>query len=251
MTDHENEIDEYLDDLCARLRGDPATVRRILVETESHLRDAVDAGATPAEAIARFGDSDVVAMAHQRTSRRPWSHIVGQLVATAFLLGSLALVAVGLSGLMAAGMDAAFGPRFVAGDTPAVTYSTQRCADFEEYTSTNMPCAAAAARHHTDEVETYRIAAGVVGAVFLAVRKLARRRWPHLVDLDLPASTTSAVAATAFAFGLVIIAAQASAGIDAGTAAGLGQWLSAAIIALAFMTIFTHRFVHRLRHPLA
>jgi len=39
MTDHEDVIDEYLDDLLARLRGDPATVRRILVETEAHLRD--------------------------------------------------------------------------------------------------------------------------------------------------------------------------------------------------------------------
>src|SRR4051812_14535320 len=112
MTGHDP-IDEYLDALLGRLRGDPSTVRRILTEAESHLRDAVDAGATAEVAIARFGDVDIIAT-HLSPSR-PWGRLARELVVVAWLLGSLGLAAVGVSGVIAGAMDLAAGPRFVAG----------------------------------------------------------------------------------------------------------------------------------------
>ena len=39
-----NEIDRYLDQLLSELRGSATDVRRILAETEEHLRDAVRDG---------------------------------------------------------------------------------------------------------------------------------------------------------------------------------------------------------------
>jgi HAAS len=58
--------------LLGRLRSDPSTVRRILNETESHLRDAVDAGATAEVAIARFGDVDIIATCRPRGRGDGW-----------------------------------------------------------------------------------------------------------------------------------------------------------------------------------
>ena len=62
-------IERYLDQLVLELRGRATDVRRILVETEEHLRDAViegvaegmTAGEAEARAIARFGSPRLVA----------------------------------------------------------------------------------------------------------------------------------------------------------------------------------------------
>src|SRR4051794_10511269 len=72
-------IDGYLDELLGQLRGDPAMVRRILTETEAHLRDAVDAGATPEAAIARYGDPAIIAAHHRRTGALSWLTVIGRL----------------------------------------------------------------------------------------------------------------------------------------------------------------------------
>ena len=62
-------IEGYLDQLLLELRGRATDVRRVLAETEEHLRDAtadgVAAGLSPdeaeAEAIARFGSPRAIA----------------------------------------------------------------------------------------------------------------------------------------------------------------------------------------------
>jgi hypothetical protein len=237
-------IDTYLDELLGRLRGDPATVRRILTESEAHLRDAVDAGATPAEAIARYGDPALVA-AHQRASGAvPWLTVIGRLAVAACLLVSLGLVAVGVSGVVAAGMDAAFGPRFVAGDLPTISYTGPRCAEYFEYAPGTTSCLAAAARHHTDEVERYRIAAGVAGLVGLGVWFAVRRR--HQVGA-LPAGVVSGIGATAFTVAAVLVGTAAIPILEAGSTAGIGQWLSGAGVAAVFALVFTARLVLDLR----
>ncbi len=238
-------IDGYLDALLGRLRGDPSTVRRILTETEAHLRDAVDAGATAEEAIARFGPVDVIAT--QRWSSRPWARLLSELVVVACLLGSLGLAAIGVSGVIAAAMDVTAGPQFVAGDLPGVSYDAARCAELREYATLGANCLTAAARHHTDEVETYRLAAGVLGMIGLATWWALRRRWRPPTTTALPTGLVDAVAATAFGIAALFLVAQATNGLAARTTDGLGQWASGALVASACTVVFAWRAMHDLR----
>ncbi len=252
MTDRDPEeaIEAYLDELLVELHASPRMTRRVLAEAEAHLRDAVDAGLTAQEAIARFGDAHQVASRSRQANAVPLASLLRQLAFAAFFLGSIGLLAVGVSGLVAAGMHAAWGPQFVAGDLPDVTYTAQRCAELAVLAPHSPSCLAAAARHHTTEVEMYRVAAGMVGAVGVAVCVLLRRRRSALADLSaLPDGLVSAIGATVFGVATLALAAQAMQGIGWHTTAGLGQWLSAAIVSAASAAVFTVEFVRELRRP--
>ena len=147
-------IEGYLDRLLGHLRGSAHDVRRILAETEEHLRDAtaelVAAGAGEEEAqrraIERVGDPRAVARRFSaRLAPVPSTAVAAELGTTAVLLGGVGLVAIGVSGLVAELLGRLFGPGFVAGDLPGVTYTPERCAEFLEYFPDAGGCEQAAA----------------------------------------------------------------------------------------------------------
>src|SRR5947207_3205365 len=76
---------------------------------------------------------------------------------------AVGLIAVGVSGLLAAVFGAALGRDFVAGDRPGVTSTSARCADLREYAPGANTCRDAATIHHYGEIVDYRIAAGLLG----------------------------------------------------------------------------------------
>lgn len=160
----EDPIESYLDELLVQLRGSPRSVRRVLVEAESHLRDAVSDGATPEEAVARFGDVREVAARCSTQAGVPTSVLARQLLLAAMLLGVVGCLAIGVSGVLTGVMDAVYGPRFVAGDLPTITYTADRCEQYRKLVPSEPTCLAAAARHHTNEIETTRLATGLLGA---------------------------------------------------------------------------------------
>ena len=230
MTYDDDPIEAYLDELLTHLRGSPRQVRRTLTEAEAHLRDAVDAGATPEDAVARFGAASVIAVAANRQARVPMPVVVREVIVAGSLLVAIGLCAIGASGLISAGMDAAFGPRFVAGDLPTIRYNATRCAEYESLAPGATNCSAAAARHHADEVEMYRIGAGVLGLGMLAASAGLRRRW-RTARRALPTSLPPAVGAAVFGVAAITLASQAMQSIGGRSVAGLGQWLSAAVVA--------------------
>jgi hypothetical protein len=242
-------IEAYLDRLLAHLRGSAHDVRRILSEAEEHLRDAaaeaVAAGATEEEArgraVERFGDPRTLARRFSaRLAPVPPAAVVGELARAAVLLGAVGLVAVGASGALAELLGRLFGPAFVAGDLPGVTYTARRCAEYLEYFPDAGSCARAAALHHWGEVVEYRVAAGVLGLALLGGSLLWRRQdggQPRYLGI-LPDGFSATVATGLYgvaAAGLALLSLDAFlvAGGD-----GTGQWLSAAVVAAAMAVVY-------------
>jgi hypothetical protein len=243
-------IEAYLDELLVHLRGSPRTVRRVLAEAEAHLRDAVDNGATPQEAIARFGDARVVATRCNGVGSVPLPVLARQLLLAATLLCSIGFLAIGASGVVSAALDVAFGPRVVAGDLPDVRYTPARCAELHALAPHEPTCLAAAARHHADEVERYRIAAGVLGAAGLGAWALLRRRWRATPATGaLPPGMVPAVGAAVFGVATLALASQAMQSIGWRSTAGLGQWVSAAGVSAVVAAGFGVVLYRTLRRP--
>ncbi|MDQ4215700.1 permease prefix domain 1-containing protein [Microbacterium capsulatum] len=169
-------IDRYLEQLADRL-GAGQDTWRLLAETDGHLRDAQAAlqekGMTKDEAaetaVQRFGDPATVARA-----RSPRRRVLG-LFSGLWLVVALGFVVVGVSGLVSWAMEAIAGPAFLAGDTNGVTYTAARCGDFLGFFPQAGSCAAAAAMHHSDEIVSERLAAGVLGLLLLLGWLLVRR----------------------------------------------------------------------------
>jgi len=123
--------------------------------------------------------------------RTPWRQVVAQLLGTAWLLLGVLMVCVGLSGALAAGAAQLWGNGAIAPDAPGATYSAARC-DYllEYYPQADGSCRNASIAHHADEVVSYRLAAGVVGAAALVLWLLARLGRMRLVRRLGPLTVT-------------------------------------------------------------
>jgi hypothetical protein len=251
--DQGDAVDRYLDALLIELRGRVAGVRRILDETEDHLRESIGAGVAEGltveeaerRAVERFGSPKLVARRMARGGKAmPPVPVLAQVALVLVLVGGIALVGVGVSGAVADGMGAVFGKAFVSADTNGVTYTPSRCADFLEYHPEARTCEAAATAHHFDEVVNYRLVAGVLGLGVLGAWWLARRRrwlWPDAADA-VPDGFGAVVGAALFGVAAAGLLFQ-SVGqiIVGGDSSGIGEYLSgglvAAVIAMAFVAV--------------
>jgi hypothetical protein len=230
-------VEEYLDRLLIELRGSARDVRRILAETEEHLRDATAEGVAEGlseeeaqrRAVDRFGPPRVVA---SRFGRPPVWPAVTALARAGVPLAVVGLIAIGVSGVVSEVLGRLFGPAFVAGDLPDVRYTAARCADFQEYFP-GKSCLDAAAWHHWGEVVEYRAATGVLGLLLLVGWLLYRRRRRLDTRLTLPAGLMAGAAAALYG---LAAAALLLVGLDSAVAGGMtsgaGQWLSAGGVAL-------------------
>lgn len=233
-------VDAYLDELFAAVRdaADPVAARRLLAETEVHLRESaarlrsqgLAAEDAEREAVRRFGPVSVVTPA-----LRPPLRSVGRLPLRAFVrpgvgLAAVGAIAVGLSGILSELFGRLWGAGFVSGDLPGVAYTAARCAVLQS-PYPGLDCAQAAAAHHWGEVVEYRVLLGAIGLMLLVLWRILPRRVP------LPAGLTPSLAAAAFLF------ASAATGLAAGIAAvqgghGVGAWLSATSVALPLGIVF-------------
>jgi hypothetical protein len=171
------------------------------------------------------------------------------LVLAGMLLVAVGLIAIGISGALAAGSRAALGDRFVAGDLPDTTYTSARCAELLEYAPHAHSCAEAAAAHHSTEVIDDRLGAGVIGAVLLAVWFIARRRdrGATLPTLLVPTIGATVFGAATAALGVLALNALL---LDAAHA-GAGQWLTGAVVAGTVAAWFACRVLRALVPALA
>jgi len=251
-------IDRYLDRLLGLLRGDPADVRRTLVEVEDHLRESAAAGmarglsglGAAEEAVARFGPPERLARRiHRDAMSVPVGGLVGCGVRSAAGIAGVGLVAIGLSGLVAEALGRLASPDFVAGDLPGVTYTAQRCAEFLALQpDARGDCAKAASLHHWGEVVEYRVAAGLLGLLVLAAWALARRGRPA-TDV-LPRGLVPAVVVALFGVAAVGLLGLSVVQAISGWSDGVGQWLSGGLVSTVVALIGIAWLRRELARPL-
>jgi len=248
-------IEYYLDNLFVELRrNDPRGARSMLHEAEAHLRDTADeavrAGISPedaeAEAVRRFGEARLVAAA-DRAHGRLW--VARGMFISAWSLGAWGAVAVGVSGLVAGSMRlAGVTNRFLAGSWPKPGITASDCARWLGNYPHAGSCAKAAMADWAFETVAYRVAFGVLGLAALACLWFARRRWlPANRWAPLPATVVDTVATTIFGLSGAWLAGL---GVDTWVVSaghGSGQWLSAALVALAAATVFGTRLLRDLQ----
>lgn len=170
-------------------------------------------------------------------------------IGTAVLqLAIVGLIAIGISGALAAGMGAAFGRRFVSGDAPGITYSNSRCVEYREYEPSANNCEQAATLHHYGETVDYRTAAGILGLMLLTGYLLYRRRGTSLVAP--PPGMTAAIATVAFGVASVGLLGQSLLMLARGERAGVGAyWSAGTVSSIAAVTCAVWLYLARRSAP--
>ena len=241
-----NEIEQYLDELLRELRGDPATVRRMLRESEQHLyeaaeryaRDGVEPGEAARRAVADFGPARQVARAANPAAvalsvRAHARRLAGQLGPVV----ALGLVAVGVSGLVARLMTAIWGARFMFADAPGTTYPAADC----RYWMSIHPRAGSCTKAYLAEAMAdgllARYVVGAFGVLALcALAAVRRRRGLAMVPpLGAMPALVASIACAVATVGLVALAVEAMRVADGN---GAGRWLSGAVVAAAAGAFF-------------
>lgn len=219
-------IEDYLDELLRRTHADPRATRRLLDEANDHLRTAaaeLEATGMPRveaerEALRRFGPPAELV---RDSWRRSFGGLLAETLRATVLLGGCGLVAVGLSGVVVAVMNALFGRGFVGGATVLGTGGST-------------------VAETAQDAVVLRVLAGVSGLVVLA-GYAALRRWTE-PGVVLPRGLVDALGAAGFAAAVVALTGasldQAVTGPDGH---GVGFFLSGALVALAGAALFCTR----------
>ncbi len=219
-------IEDYLDELLRRTHADPRTTRRLLDEANDHLfaaaADLEAAGMARVdaerEAVRRFGPAP--GLVHG-SWRRAFGTLVLETLRAAILLGGCGLLAVGLSGGVAAVMNALFGQQFVGG-------------------ATVMGTGGSTVTETAHDAVVLRVLAGVVGLLVLGGHAVLRRYTK--APLVLPSGLTEALGAAAFAAAAIALtAATIDQAVTGPSGHGIGFFLSGALVSLAGAILFSTR----------
>ena len=265
-------ISEFLDTLLFELRDrEPRTARRVLAETEDHLREAAaarvaagdDEAAAEAAAIAAFGRPGALAAAYPAQRLPPGTQPIplAALARQFILFAGLVLVAVGVSGVILLVMGEVGGARFAVNSNSATAPAGSCVYEVPPGAILELPdprfdpaCqpfdvlrAVRAYRHHAFvEAVTLRLGLGVTGIACFALLWVSRG-WGR--------SAPAGVAATApFAAGAV---ALISAGVflfmgrdhDVKSMDGAGWYYSAGLAAVFLLIVSLGQVLATARGP--
>jgi hypothetical protein len=270
VTETPDAIEEYLDELFARLAGPPAEIRRVLAESEAHLRDAVDnelaTGASRSEAeraaIARFGSpSDVARAVNHASAPARTVSVLAALAAPAMRMVAAGLIAIGVSAALARVLAGLTSSDFVFGLPPGVIPAASRCAHWLSVQPTAKTCAQAAMYENADDTLQLYVGFAVLGLLLLAligitfviVRRVIVRRarvrrvgGRGAVRAAPPSGVVEAIGTTVFGgVGLALL----TAGLTNSASTGLwghGLWYVEATVSLLIAAVYLVRFIRTL-----
>jgi hypothetical protein len=247
-------IEDYLDELMSCLRMPPRATRRLLAETEDHLRSAAEAaeqcGASRAEAerdaVLRFGSAARVAAQAGDARRAGPVAAAGVLLWSGVALIGVGLVAVGLSGILAAILNVIAGRRFV-GALPQ-GYSAAPCHHFLVVQPHASTCAVAAVLENSHDAVALRLLAGLIGLALVGAAWWTRRYLSRDPSFQrLLAAALSVVATLSFAVAaVVLLGMSADTAVNYGSQ-GVGWYLSGGLVSLAGALLAGARSWHHLR----
>jgi len=258
-------VEAYLDALIGELRGPAAHIRRMLAETEDHLRAATDEGvaagldraAAERAAVARFGPpAEVARAANDGATVRTLRGLALPGVLTAVRLGAVGLVAVGVTGLACTALRAVAGTAYVYAARTGVPYPPAACAHWRAAQPAARTCAQAALLESADDTLLLRGAAGVLGLLLLGALAIAlgRGRGRRLLR-TLPTALEPTIGAALFlaaGLGMIIFGASGTlvTGGALGTATGAGQWLASGTVAVLAALAYAFVLLRRVTAPL-
>ncbi len=189
------------------------------------------------------GTLAIVQTASLENRPRPWLLPRAAVVELSLAITRLAivgLIAIGISGVAAGIFGSAFGRSFVAGDPPGVTNTAERCGEYFEYSPGATTCEEAATWHHYGEIVRYRVGAGVLGAILLAVYGLARRRRRRLRGdrAILPPGFEATIGTAMYAAAAAYLMGSSVDGAALHETAGIGGSLSGGIVASIIAIVY-------------
>lgn len=234
MSTDSEPIESYLDELYEQLRSEPRTARRLLAETEAHLHDRAEALVAQGrdrhdaelEAVRAFGPAAAIAAQHDVPVPLRFARLTQSLA----LLGAVGLIAIGVSGGVAAAMNALFGRAFVGNLHEA--YPLTACRHFLAVQQGAHTCGTAAILENSADAVSLRLLAGVAGLVLLAAVLVWRRIRPrHTAPLS------PALAGTVFGLGALALIGHSLDLLVVQGSNGVGFFLSGGIVA-AVLALF-------------
>jgi hypothetical protein len=238
-------VEDYLDRLLLTLSGPPRQVRHTLAEVEAHLYDAVAEGVAAglpqheaaAAAVARIGPLHAVT-GRGGLLRRPQA-LFRRVALSGSLIGAVALIAFGISGVISWAFAAARGGTFVTAPFPPGSYTQADCARWLSGDPRAHSCVQAMTSDHVYDIVLSCVAAGAAGLLILLAFWWMRRRWQDRATLTaLPVGSTEAAGAV---LALLVMVVTLGTGIDmemVQRGVGAGQPFSLAIAALGAAAFF-------------
>lgn len=240
-------VQNYLDELAARLHGPAGHVRRVLTETEAHLHDSIEAQSTAtatdreaaADAVARFGSPAQVAAA---VNQAAWARVRGPVLRaaadTATRLLAAGLLTMGLTGAAARLVAALTSTATVYGLPADAHVSAASCRYWLAVQPAAGSCRQAGTLEASSDLTLALGLAGLLGVVLALAVALRGRRRPGPAAL-LPPVLGPAVAAAVFgvaAIGLALLAASDAVLLQTW---GVGLWWTAAAGSAAAAVVST------------
>ena len=243
-------IEGYLDELALALTVDGRRARRILAETEDHLREGaagqaragLDANEAQRISIARFGTpAEVARRFNAEAGAAPVREWLVRMCVSLALVAGIGLLSIGIAGQVAGVLGSAIGKQYFAGSAPGTTYTAQRCSEFAQFTGEAVPasgdCEALAVDHHFDEQWRNADIALALGVVVLGAHWWARRKLRTGAGSELGPRVATALGMAAFGrrpllllFGIASVVASAH---------GYGaMYVVDGLVAMVFFAVF-------------
>ncbi|MGI8613662.1 MAG: permease prefix domain 1-containing protein [Nocardioidaceae bacterium] len=240
MNTDQDLVERYLDDLTSRLRGSASHVRRVVAESEAHLRDAVEANLAAGmdvedaegAALRSFGTAAQVAVA---VNRADWSTARGPVLwagaGVLLRLAAAGMVVIGVSAGAARLVAALTSTQTIFGLPSGVRMPAASCAHWLAVQPGATSCQQAATLEASGDLTLSLGLIGVLGVLLVGLIALLHRLSPERAPV-LPPVLGPAIGAAVFGAAATGLAALAGSDAVLYAAWGSGLWWTMSVCSL-------------------